>query len=201
MTWKCQCDCGNVKNIRTDALGVATLSCGCLNSDIVRSMKPSRQLYSDSDSRPHSKYNKLYNAWKHMRARCNNKKGKEYPNWGGRGIKVCKEWDESYEEFKQWSLKNGFDCNANVRSMTIDRINVNKNYEPSNCRWVDMTIQANNKTNNVFVEVNGEHLTLGQCARKYNIPYPRLAHRHLMGVRGNDLIAAKNTNFKKEGKI
>lgn len=132
-----------------------------------------------------------------MKARCYTVTCKEYPQWGGRGIKICDIWKDDYTAFKQWSLANGFDYTKQGHSLSIDRIDVDGDYCPENCRWVSALVQANNKTNNIVIEVNNETLTLSQCARKYAIPYARLVVRHKSGVRGNDLIAPKYTRFKK----
>ena len=82
-----------------------------------------------------------------MMARCNNPNVKAYKNYGGRGISVCEEWsgENGYENFYLWAMSHGYDENAERGDCTIDRINNNGNYEPSNCRWVDMKVQNNNK--------------------------------------------------------
>lgn len=79
-----------------------------------------------------------------MRARCNNPNNKSFKYYGGKGVLVCDEWSD-YSVFKRWAENNGYDKNAKYGDCTIDRINPNGNYEPSNCRWVDMATQNNNK--------------------------------------------------------
>ena len=91
-----------------------------------------------------SRKSRLYNVWVGMRQRCNDKNHKSYKNYGGRGIRVCEEWDD-FESFEAWALDNGYDKDAPYGECTLDRIDVNGNYEPSNCRWVDAATQARNK--------------------------------------------------------
>jgi len=86
-----------------------------------------------------SKHNKIYYAWVNMKTRICNKKYVLFESYGGRGITICDEWVNSYVNFKKWAINNGFDVN-----LTLDRINVNGNYEPNNCRWTTNTIQARN---------------------------------------------------------
>lgn len=115
---------------------------------------------------------RLYNTWLNMRARCNRKSSKRYEDYGGRGIKVCDEWQRSYESFKEWALSNGYS-----EDLTIDRINVDGNYEPDNCRWITNKDQQNNKRNNAIYSFNGETLTLAQWSEKLGICYKTLQKR------------------------
>lgn len=110
---------------------------------------------------------RLFNIWQSMKQRCNCPTCKVYKYYGGRGIKMSDEWvekDKGFINFYNWSLKNGYKDN-----LTIDRIDVNGNYEPSNCRWVDMYFQANNKRNNRLIAYNGITDTLANWSKKYNI--------------------------------
>lgn len=91
---------------------------------------------------------KLRTRWYHMISRCENPYHKDYMNYGGRGITVCDEWHD-FSKFMSWAMANGFDETLDSYVCTIDRIDVNGNYEPSNCRWVDMKIQQNNKRQRV----------------------------------------------------
>ena len=83
---------------------------------------------------------RLYGIWSGMKTRCANPKNPGYKNYGGRGIAVCEEWRECFRVFQSWALENGYDEN-----LSIDRINNNGNYEPSNCRWATHQQQAENK--------------------------------------------------------
>lgn len=106
-----------------------------------------------------------------MRQRCNNPKRKDYPRYGGRGISICPEWNE-YKTFRSWALSHGYADN-----LSIDRIDVNGNYEPSNCRWADAIIQANNVRRNRIIEFEGKRYTLAEFARVNKLSYSALQHR------------------------
>lgn len=129
--WLCVCDCGNTC-IREGGKLKPTSSCGC-QKERQRS-EAGRKRATHGDSRT-----KLYKRWTAMIQRCENPNNTAYGNYGGRGISVCDEWHD-YGAFKEWAIANGFD-----ESLTIDRIDVNGDYEPSNCRWVDYSVQMSNR--------------------------------------------------------
>lgn len=152
--WECKCDCGNIINVRyNNLLNGSTKSCGCLKRErtIERSTK-----HGLSGSQ--GNYTRLYRIWLNMRRRCNNRRDQDYPYYGGRGIKVCKEWD-NYAAFHDWAMKNGY-----ADHLTLDRINNNGDYCPENCRWATRKEQARNTRQNHFITFNGKTMTIAEWA-------------------------------------
>lgn len=106
----------------------------------------------------HNMYNtRLYTIWENMKSRCNRNTATGYKYYGGKGVEVCKEWQTDFMNFYNWAMKNGYSDN-----LSIDRIDVNGNYEPANCRWITMAEQQNNKTVNHFLTYKGETHTIKQ---------------------------------------
>lgn len=100
-----------------------------------------------------------------MRNRCHFENDVNYENYGKRGIAVCAEWRDSFEAFRDWAMENGYNPNAPRGECTIDRIDMNGDYEPSNCRWVDIATQANNRRNNRYVTIDGITKTVTEWCR------------------------------------
>ena len=99
-----------------------------------------------------------------MKSRYLNKNNSRYKDYGGRGITVCDEWLNDFTAFYKWSLNNGYSEN-----LSIDRINVNGNYCPENCRWITMKEQSNNKRNTILITINEETLNIAQWCKKLNM--------------------------------
>lgn len=118
-------------------------------------------------------YRKILRArYDKMKARCYNPNSGVYKHYGGRGIKVCEEWKDSFDNYYNWSIKNGFHPD-----LTIDRIDVDGNYEPSNCRWATWTTQARNKTNSLIIEYEGKEYMVYQLSEMTGISEGTLYHR------------------------
>ena len=161
--WKCQCDCGNIVYATTNSLKSGnTKSCGCLRS----------QNFKAIVTKHHLSQTRIYRIWKEMKKRCYNPKTRNSKYYYARGIKVCEEWKNNFQAFYDWSMQNGYND-----KLTIDRIDVNGDYKPSNCRWVDTYTQNNNSRNCHYITYNGETKTLTQWAKTYNINQRTLTYR------------------------
>lgn len=111
-----------------------------------------------------------------MKYRCYNKNGKDYKNYGGRGIAVCSDWLDNFMSFYNWSMANGYDNN-----LTIDRIDNDKGYEPNNCRWVDMKQQSRNTRQNRNITINGETRCLADWCEILGLNYDKIYNRLYKG--------------------
>lgn len=172
--WICICDCGNT----TGPVATGTLksghskSCGCIQKEHAVKHGKSKAIHRMGDT-------KIYRVWQAMKQRCNYPKTKYYKNYGGRGIKVCEEWESDFTTFYEWAMANGYED-----GLSIDRKDVNGNYEPSNCKWSTNLEQQNNTRYNVMLTYKGETKTASQWARLLNVKRAkiyRLASKNLSG--------------------
>ena len=148
--WNCICDCGKEVSVSSGTLRSGkTKSCGCLRRDTFKSI----------NGIPHPRLSSIYWA---MKERCYKPYNLAYHNYGGRGIRICDEWldaEKGHDNFIRWALENGYSDD-----LTIDRIDVNGNYEPSNCRWATKSEQSRNTRRNRYVTYNGEKMCLQKAA-------------------------------------
>ena len=163
----CQCDCDEIKSVRLSSLiNGHSKSCGCLKSEI-NSKNGKLRMTTHGGTKT-----RLYHIWTSLRRKCYNKKNDHYKWYGARGIKVCDEWMEKYENFRDWALENGYSD-----KLTIDRIDNNGNYTPSNCRWATMKEQSNNRRSNVYITYKGKTKNLKQWSEYTGIPLTTLCRK------------------------
>ena len=154
--WKCQCDCGKIVEVQSYRL-FEYKSCGCLEKENRNSIGKRFQTHGLSNTR-------IYSIWCGMKDKCNNPNAEHYARYGGRGIKICEEWNNDFSAFYDWSMSNGY-----ANTLSIDRIDVNGNYDPSNCRWIEMKYQFRNKENTVYVLTKNGKMTVPDFCELYNI--------------------------------
>jgi hypothetical protein len=170
--WECMCDCGKVVIVLGGSLRCGnTRSCGCLS--VEKAKIPKNLRHGDTGTR-------LYTIWKGIHNRCRDINNKTY---GGRGISVCEEWSQ-YIPFAKWALRNGYSKN-----LTLDRIDVDGDYEPFNCRWATVKEQMNNRRNNRVINVEGKEYTLSELADLVGIKKTTLRARLNSGWSSKDAIS------------
>ena len=164
--WICQCDCGNIKVVRSDSLQCGSIrSCGCLKKE-----QDEKNL---SQGNGHRKYaetgfkvggTRLYSIWQGIKSRCYNEHNARYDRYGGRGIKVCDEWRNDFVNFYNWAIKNGYSAD-----LTIDRINNDGDYCPENCHWATAKEQCNNRSTNILIKIGNATKTLTQWCEIFEL--------------------------------
>lgn len=155
--WRCKCDCGRTHDVVSRALvNGHTKSCGCAG----------RGKFRNKFSEKHGgSKERLYRVWGCMLNRCYDPNRSEYQNYGGRGIGVCDEWRNSYAAFRSWAYGNGYDESKSGKECSLDRIDTDSDYMPSNCRWVSMAEQAWNKRDTVWINYRGRQITYGEAEK------------------------------------
>ena len=161
--WRFQCDCGETVE--------------CVGTQVTRGIKTTCKTCGkkrgDAKVTRHGLWNHpVYGLWRRMIQRCYNPRNASYAWYGGRGISVCDEWQRRPDEFMQWALSHGY-----TKGLSLDRIDIDGNYCPENCRIATPKEQANNRSNNTFVEARGEMLTAKQLSERYEIPYSSVLYR------------------------
>lgn len=187
--WLCRCDCGNEKiALGNNLIRGLTLSCGCLRKEQCALNGRKNLVHGKHDTR-------IYRIWRNMKDRCSNPHNIGYKNYGGRGIKVCNEW-KKFEPFYQWTINNGY-----ADDLTLDRIDVNGNYCPENCRWATDIEQHNNTRANKFITAFGITLTLEQWSRKTNISPTTISRRIQRGWTTEEALTISPNKTNKINKI
>lgn len=163
--WKMKCSCGEIFVAQpSDSKGVCR-KCA------MEKLSEERTKHGESPKQGKRNASKLYSIWVNMRNRCSNQENKSFAYYGGRGISVCDEWNE-FLNFEKWAIQNGFEEN-----LTLDRIDVNGNYEPENCRWISRKEQMRNTRSNHLLTYNGDTKTMAEWAEITGIPYSTLKQR------------------------
>lgn len=149
--WLCNCSCGKKHiTITSYLIHGKVKSCGCLQ----------REELTKRVTKHHLRSSRLYGVWANIKQRCYNPKNTHYSAYGKKGIKMCDEWRDNFICFYNWAIENGYDDKMRYGECTIDRIDNNGNYEPSNCRWISMKKQSLNTSRNHYLELNGEKHTV-----------------------------------------
>lgn len=188
--WLCKCDCGNEKIVRgLDLINGKIKSCGCLKIE---------QNKINLNSTSHGLTDcRLYYIWINIKTRCYNSQNKNYRFYGAKGIKMCDEWKNDFKAFYDWAYKNGYNDKAKRGECTIDRIDSNKDYMPSNCRFLNQKQQTRNMKSNHLITFNNETHCIGEWAEILNISRKTLDSR--IG-RGWDIKRVLTTPLMNKGK-
>lgn len=166
LMWLCKCECGKTSVVASCSLVQGqTKSCGC-------GRYGNNKKYGSVPSRKQ----RLYNIWIGIKDRCLNPNNENYFRYGGRGIGICQEWLKDYMTFHDWAIENGYE-----QGLTIDRINVDGDYNPDNCRWANWYTQANNRRNSHYLTFKGKTLTISEWARELNVRESLIRQRILRG--------------------
>lgn len=181
--WIVRCDCGTVKRVLpADVRKGATRSCGCYHDEVctTRATKFKHSVYENK---------RLYGIYNGIKKRCYNKNEPRYRGYGARGIVMCDEWlnpVDGFDKFVDWSLSHGYADN-----LTIDRIDVNGNYSPDNCRWLTLSEQNGNKRDTIWIEYKGEMVRFQELCKRSVVSYDTTHDR--VFKRGWDIERALTT--------
>lgn len=161
--WLCICECCNFKEVYLGSLtSGATTSCGCYHKEIVKNV----------NLKHGKRHTSLYKIWRDIKQRCYNKHNTRYKDYGKRGIIVCDEWLSDFTNFYTWAMTNGYND-----KLSIDRIDVNGNYEPNNCRWATAKQQARNRRSCKYFTYNGKTHCIKEWCEILNLNYKTVSTR------------------------
>lgn len=150
--WECVCACGNKTTASSNDLKRGNVtSCGCYRKETTHNRSYKHGVGNES---------RLFRIWSGIKSRCYNKHDANYKRYGGRGITMCQEWLDSFLVFQKWAVENGYDD-----ALSIDRIDVNGQYCPENCRWATALTQSNNRRTNAYFSCDGATHTASEWAR------------------------------------
>ncbi len=179
--WVCRCDCGNLTEVSAAHLRQGDIvSCGCYGKQ--------RRVEGKLENSHGCSRSRIYHLFQNMKYRCLNPNAPNYGLYGGRGIRVCAEWlaTDGFEKFYRWALNSGYND-----SLTIDRIDVDGDYEPGNCRWADAEVQCNNTRKSVKLTYRGETKTAAQWAREIGVDKHTIYDRIKKGKSIEEILGPK----------
>lgn len=186
--WNVKCDCGTIKSVRGNSLPILK-SCGC------QKREQDLKNIGVTDFNHHQLTNHpVYSIWSGMKTRCENKNAEHYKDYGGRGIKICDEWKD-LRNFAKWADETGFEPGKNF---SIERKNVNGDYCPENCVWIDRKLQTHNCRNTRRLTINGETKPLIEWAEIYGIDYKTVSSRYTNGYREPEDLFYKGSLINKK---
>lgn len=187
---KCLCDCGNTAIITVSRVKNGIVKdCGCSKKKITSELM---KKHGESNS-------KLYWIWESMKARCYREKTEHFKYYGERGVSICNEWlgEDGFLNFRNWSTKNGY---IDGKKLSIERKDINGNYEPSNCEWIPFVLQARNRKSNINATLNGKTKCLTEWCNELDLKFSSI--RYLIKVKGltpEDAIEFKLKNRENRG--
>lgn len=168
--WRCLCECGNTTVVdKTKLISGKTKSCGCISLNLLKE----RSISHGMSNTP------LHVKWKAIKARCYNPNNVSYPIYGGRGVEVCEEWKTNFNTFYAWAMENNWE-----KGLSIERIDVNGNYCPENCKLIPQSQQGWNKRNTLKVIFNGVPTCLGEVIKVSGTSFGYCRLRHWILSRG-----------------
>jgi hypothetical protein len=181
--WRCRCDCGTERDVRGNGLGKPSrsVSCGCYGRELVRA----NATHGEASQRTPE-----YSAWSYMKQRCTNPKAGKYALYGGRGIRVCARWLNSYESFLADMGRRPSDKHS------LGRINSDGDYSPENCRWESDVEQNRNTSRNHVLTLHGETRTLAEWAQVTGLHYVAIRARLARGWTVEEALTLPNGHSK-----
>lgn len=180
--WLCRCDCGNEKILPVFRIKEYK-SCGCLEKENKKTLGAHNITHGKTKTRLYAKYCK-------MKERCFNPNYKYYHRYGGRGIKICEEWlnKDGFKKFAEWSYKNGYDDTIKGYAQSIDRIDVDGDYEPSNCKWSNQKEQCRNRGNTLYIDFEGKRISCAEFCEITKIKYDWARRKIKNGFSSSEII-------------
>jgi len=182
--WLCKCDCGAETTVVSSDLKTGhTRSCGCFNLDRIQ----------ERNFKHGSCFTRLYKTWANMNSRCYTHSATRFAEYGGRGISVCEAWKDDFSSFRLWAEAMGYS-----EKMTIERRDVNGNYEPDNCIWIPLPEQSRNTTKTIDIEIDGVSMLQIEWMRKYEISACAFHARRKAGMLPKDIILELRNRVKRK---